>query len=207
MSAAVGKDCPGKAGSGRARVEEKALRAGHLQNTIMTQYHFGLGYARVRECMQSAQDGDLHKTIESMANARLTSQSNADVFAGACRALLDVTAALELGGLHVIDDGGAHTAYLRQSPAAREVALGVAVNNRHEVKDLELMLSALCGVAQGQRARVTWQFAKAAEPPPPRPVDVRIVSMPERRRQTTVERDADDNIEKTVCIESDLKSE
>lgn len=171
----------------------------------MTNHHHRLGYQRVCECMQTSQGCDLVQTVESMANARFASQSNADVFGGACRALLDVAAAFELGGLSVIDDRSDYAAYLRQSPAAREVVLNLAITNRHETAGMELALSALCGLAQTNRERVTWQSAKAADPPASIPIEVRVVAMPDRRSETTVERDAGDNIAKTIRIESDLE--
>ena len=118
---------------------------------------------------------------------------------------MDVATSLELGGLHVIDDGGAYAAYLQQSPAAREVALGLAVANKNETAGLELALSALCGLAQGHRALVAWEAAKAPEQSPATPIEVRVVAMPDRRSETTVERDARDNIEKTIRIECDVE--
>lgn len=196
-------DRSGMTSNGRAHGRCKLVT--FKRDPIMSQHHHHIGYARVRECMQGVQGDDLRKTIESLANARFSSQSNADTFAGACRALLDVATALELGGLHVIDDGGAYAAYLQQSPAAREVALGLAVANKNETAGLELALSALCGLAQGHRALVAWEAAKAPEQSPATPIEVRVVAMPDRRSETTVERDARDNIEKTIRIECDVE--
>ena len=59
-----------------------------------------------------------------------------------------------------------------------------------------------------RKGTARWWRGRPQKPPSnhqPPPIEVRVVAMPDRRSETTVERDARDNIEKTIRIECDVE--
>lgn len=157
--------------------------------------------------------GTLHDTLNRMMP--IATQADADLFSGAVSGLLDAYKALQDAGV-VFDTGWTHgDALLKKTPSNLGIDI-IKAFERGDVDVLSLRLNYLTNAVHAGRHMLT---TKAVEPPPPMPVDVRVinlpeptpqaiqqvqvVSMPTRTSSTTIKRDEDGAIVESTAVERD----
>lgn len=157
--------------------------------------------------------GTLHDTMNRMMP--LTTQADGDLFSGALSGLLDAYKTLHDAGVRFDTGWQRGNDLLKTSPAILAADILKAYNSG-DMDVLSFKLNTLVNAVHAGRDLLT---TKAVEPPPPAPVDVRVinlpaqapqkvqqvqvVSMPARTSSTIIKRDEDGAIVESTALERD----
>lgn len=171
--------------------------------------HQVLGYMRVIDAIKAGED--IGRVICEMANARTLSQGNADIFGGALGCLMNTFQKIKEAGLPV------SISSVKDVPLNRFVRLGyrgMAIDfirlidqpyNQEGARELGNRIWIVCQVVNEHRKALSWRYNAAARSTKPEPQEIRIIAMPDRKTDMVVQRDANDEIVKTVQVESDIQ--
>ena len=130
--------------------------------------------------------GDIHKQMSDFANHEGT---DSDIFNGALSCLCDTAISARNAGIRIENDNPLGTSFINSSRVKMQI----------EARREAAYVGMLADVALALRPCLRF---KAAEPTV-QPIDVRVLSMPERIRSTEVERDNRGNIATARQVERD----
>lgn len=168
-----------------------------------------LGYFRVIDAIKGGED--VASVLVDMANARTLSQNSADIFGGALSCVIDSFQGLKDAGLPVtlpsVKDRSLNR-FLALGRRAMTVEFMRLLDQPHDVNratELGNRLFCVSQVTGIYRKSLGWRYPSATKAEKPAPQEIRIVGMPDRTSQTVVKRDENDEIVKTVQVESDMQ--
>lgn len=168
-----------------------------------------LGYMRVIDALQGGED--IGSVMCEMANARLLSQASADVFSGALGCMMDTFQKIKKAGLPV------STRAVKDPTLNRFMAhsyIGMSVDflrlldqpcDEGTARELGNRLWCVCQAVNRHRKALSWRYDTPAKAAKPEPQEIRIVAMPDRKTETAVHRNAEDEIVSTIQVQSDIK--
>ncbi len=172
-----------------------------------------LGYMRVVEALNSGED--IASILGKMADHRLASQRDADVFGGALRCAIDIYQKSKAAGITLPkmqlksrEQEKEFNQFMRLGDYGMTLELATLANqplDQEKATDFGNKLGIICDVLHRQRKAIRWVFKERESTAKPEPQEIRIVSMPDRKTETAVHRDSSDEIVKTVQVETDIQ--
>lgn len=163
-----------------------------------------LGYSAMRECITTG--GDIAKTLNNLFNERANGgKSVAELLGGSIECVRKTYLAIRNAGLVTPTGDKELDEFLQLGPAMLTAELTRNLNST----DAELTgkhVSGLIYFVNNHRKKLSWPEPvppKNEAPPVPAPLDVRVVSMPDRIRETDIERRIDGNISTAITRERD----
>lgn len=152
---------------------------------------YKIAHAATREAVH---DGDLGQLVNDILNTR-----NNDLKSGCVFALFECVTALKAAGIVCTwpEDERA-TAFMAKSSTRIQAEVLIHIN---AIDEVVWRLTALVSAINANAQRLN--FPAPAPTAAPEPQLVRIVGMPDRASVQSVERDASDEITRTVTVEQD----
>lgn len=168
-----------------------------------------LGYNSMAEAIRN---GDDLGVLLTRLLAKRHTLAGAELVGGSVQCLLDVVRAIQAAGYESSSKDHRVARFLRASHTAKAIDLTHGLNGGDPVATGQ-QLSALCGAVSNMRHRITVREqpaqsetpSAAAPVTPPGPIEVRVISMPDRLVETGVQYDESGRISKSIQTQTDIK--
>lgn len=166
-----------------------------------------LGQDSMRECVATGGDIAAHLNTLFIERHQHPTQTIADVLGGAVTCLKDCFIAIRNAGLVKPTNNAELDAFLNLPPAMLTVELFRNINATEDTETTGHRISAMTVYVSAYRNKLSWPLKNEDSPVPtpaaPEPLEIHILSMPERIHEVSVTRNLDGQITKSETIERD----